>query len=167
MVLRYLILILWFAVSLEANAGTIELSANPGEFNAKTIGTSSSRGEISALLQITKFNSAKAWPATAYIGFHEGKNRDNSVQFLIIRNHETDTYLVAGFRVIENGREVKVASLANLSLDAKPQVSISIESGLVTLKLSSVDPVTFRTHLNRVSPYISVSSGTAEFNIAP
>jgi hypothetical protein len=167
MLLRNALLILGLAVSLAASAETFTLSAKPGEFNPKPLGTPSVRGVLSASLKLTKFAPSKGWPPAAYVGFFQGKNRDNSVQFLIIRNQETDPYVVAGYRVIENGKEVKVASLANLPLDGNAQATISIDNGLVTLNLAPQAPVTFRTSLTEVSPYVSVSSGTAEFSVGP
>ena len=167
MSLRNALLILGLMASLAASAETFTLSAKPGEFNPKSLGNPSPRGVLSASLQITKFAPSKGWPSAAYVGFFQGKNRDNSVQFLVIRNRETDPYVVAGHRIVEGGKEVKVASLANLPLDGKAQVTISIDNGLVTLNFPPQAPVTFRTNLTEVSPYVSVSSGTAEFSVGP
>ena len=167
MPLRNVLLILGLVVSLGAGTETFTLSAKPGEFNPKPLGSPSLHGALSVSVQITSFNSSNGWPAAAYVGFFQGKNRDNSVQFLIIRNRETDPYVVAGYRIVESGKEVKVASLANLPLDEKAQVAISIDNGVVTLKFPPQAPVTFHTNLTEVSPYVSVSSGTAEFSVVP
>lgn len=165
--LRYLFLIAGLFLSLVAHAEKFVLSANPGEFNPKTLGPVSSRGSLSASFQLIKFNSSKAWPAAAYVGFYQGPNRDNSVQFLIIRNQETDNYVVAGYRVIEGGRQTKIESLANLPPDTAAQVSLSFEKSVVTLTLNNQYSRTFRVPMTEVTPYVSVSSGTAEFNVAP
>jgi hypothetical protein len=148
-------------------ADIINLSARPREFNAKTLGPSGSHGRISGSLRILEFKGGKGWPAAAYIGFHQGLNRNESIQFLLIRIRETDTYLVAGYRLIEAGKEAKVEALANLPLHSSVRVSLSFESGLVTLQMNDKAPVRVRTSLSEVSPYVSVSSGTAEFNIDP
>lgn len=151
--------------STVAIAEKIQLNAKPGEFNAKTIGSASTKANISASLRITKFGSASTWPTAAYIGFHQGTNRDNSVQILIIRNRETDSYVVAGYRIIEGGKEVKVVSLANFPPDAVVRIEASFDKGDVTLKVDEMSPLTFHTKLSSVSPYISVSSGDAVFFI--
>lgn len=167
MSLRYFLSVVTTLVPLCAAAETFSLSANPGEFKPKVLGTPSSRGSVSATIELTKFAPAKGWPPAAYVGFFQGKSRDNSVQFLVIRNNETDSYVVAGYRVIEAGKEVKVASLANIPLTTKAKVFLSIDSGVVTLKFPPSSPVTFRTNLTEVSPYVSVSSGTADFTVGP
>jgi hypothetical protein len=166
--LRHLVFVMAVVVPLcAAAAETFSLSANSGEFNPKVLGNPSHRGSLSATVELTKFAPSKGWPAAAYVGFFQGKNRDNSVQFLVIHNRETDPYVVAGYRVIEGGKEAKVVSLANLPLNTKAQVSISVDGGVVTLKFPPSAPVTFRTKLTEVSPYVSVSSGTAEFTVGP
>lgn len=146
-------------------AEQIHLEAKPGEFNAKTIGSASTRSKISVSLRIAKFASAgsSSWPTAAYIGFHQGANRDNSVQILVIRNRETDNYVVAGYRIIEGGKEIKAVSVANFDLDAVVRIQASFDKGDVTLKLEEMPIVTFHTQLTSVAPYISVSSGAADF----
>lgn len=165
--LRNLLLIAGLFLSLVANAQKITLSANPGEFNPKSLGPASSHGSLSATFKLIKFNRSKAWPTAAYIGFYQGPNRDNSVQFLIIRNQETDNYVVAGYRVIEDGRQTKVESLTNLPLDTAAKVNLSFEKSVVTITLNNQHSRTFRVPMTEVTPYASVSSGTAEFNVVP
>jgi hypothetical protein len=167
MLLRCLLFVVGLVVSLNVVAESFSLSARSGEFNPKPLGSLSPRGTLSASIQITKFDPSKGWPSAAYVGFFQGKNRDNSVQFVIIRNRETDPYVVAGYRIIEGGQEVKVATLGNPSLDAKAHVDMSIDSGQVTLKFPSRAPIMFRTKLGDVSPYASVSSGAAVFSVGP
>jgi hypothetical protein len=167
MILRGLILVVGLSISSGTLAEKLSLSAYPGEFNVKTLGPPSSQASLSVALRIVKFNNTKEWPAAAYAGFYQGQNRDNSVQFLIIRNKETDTNIVAGYRVIENGREVKVESIETFPLKSTAHVSLTFDSGLVTVKLAGSQPVNIRTSLSKVSPYVSVSSGTADFNTGP
>jgi hypothetical protein len=152
---------------LAASAETFSLSARPGYFNAKTLGPSAKKSTVSGSVRIVKFNGAKGWPPTAYLGFQQGPDRSQSVQFLILRNQDTDPYVIAGYRVIEGGKEMKVESLANLPLTSPTRVSLTFESGLVTLRLNERAPVLIRTNLLEAAPYVSVSSGTAEFNVDP
>jgi hypothetical protein len=62
---------------------------------------------------------------------------------------------------------VKVASLANLPLDTKLPVELSFDNGLVLLKAGNNAPVSVQTALTSVSYYVSVSSGTAKFEVNP
>jgi len=98
-------------------------------------------------------------------GFYQGQDRGNSVQFLIIRNRPTDQFLVAGYRVVEGGREAKVESLSNLPLNATASAKLKIENGVFTLQVDDAKIVSFRTSLAEAAPY--VSSGSAEFAVAP
>lgn len=139
----------------------ITLAAGPGQFSARELGTPSVKGSFAATLEIAEFNPSEKWPTAAYVGFCEGKNRNESVQFLVIRNKPTDDYLVAGYRIIEGGREVKVESLRNVPLTARVSVRMSIENGLVTIKYLSEPPVSLQTSLTEGTPYASVSSGVA------
>lgn len=143
------------------------LTANSGEFEARTLAHPSTTSSISASLRLTAFNASKKWPAAAYVGFHQGENRDNSLQFLILKRHSDDSYVVSGYRVISNGQEVSVNSIENIPLDAKARVNLSFDQGSVTLQTGETEPIRIRTSLTKVSPYVSVSSGTAEFSVGP
>lgn len=164
---RTVLLLFGLVAALGVSAETFTLSAKPGQVNPKPLGTPSPRAALSASLQITHFKPSKKWPPAAYVGFFQGNSRDNSVQFLVIRNRKKDRYVVAGYRIMEHGKEVKLVSLANLSIKGKAQLTMSIDHGLVTLKFPPQAPITFRTNLTEVSPYVSVSSGTAKFSIGP
>lgn len=167
MILRHLILIAALAASSSAYAERISLSAHPGEFNVKTLGPASSQSSLSVTLRLVEFKNSKEWPTAAYAGFYQGLDRDNSVQFVLIRNKATDTYIVAGYRVIENGQEVKVESITTLPIESTAKVSLGFKDGLTTIKLNGKEATSIRTSLTKVSPYVSVSSGTAEFNVGP
>jgi hypothetical protein len=147
---------------------TVTLSADAGNFNVRTLGPVASTAVLSVSVRLTAFNGSEAaWPPAAYAGFYLGQDRSNSVQFLIIRNHPSDDYLVAGYRVVEGGREAKVESLSSLPLNASVNAKLKIENGVFTLKVADANAVNIRTSLAEVAPYVSVSSGSAEFAIAP
>lgn len=155
------------APSIGALAEPLELSASPGYYNAKTLGPSAQTGKLTASVRLVSFNGTQGWPPAAYVGFFQGPNRDQSVQFLVIRNRDTDDYLVAGYRVIEGGKEAKVQSLANLPLGATANVSMSFKAGEVTLRLNDGAPTRISTSMAEAAPYVSVSSGSAQFNVVP
>jgi hypothetical protein len=145
----------------------VSLSASPGYYNAKTLGPSAQTGKLTASVRLVSFNGVQGWPPAAYVGFYQGPNRDQSVQFLVIRNRDSDNYLVAGYRVVQGGKEAKVQSLANLPLEAAARVSMSFKSGEVTLRFNDRAPMRILTSMAEAAPYVSVSSGTAEFNVDP
>ena len=155
------------ALPFSASADPLSLSASPGYFNAKMLGPSANTGRVSASVRLVSFNGAQGWPPAAYVGFQQGPNRDHSVQFLVIRNRDSDPYLVAGYRVIEGGKESKVQSLANLPLEATARVLMSFKAGEVTLRLNDQAPIQIHTSMAEAAPYVSVSSGMAEFNVDP
>lgn len=165
--LRRLLLVMGLTLAFAVRAENISISAEPGTFNAKTLGTPSAQAMVSASFRLTAFDGARGWPPAAYVGFHQGPDRNNSFQFLIIRNTETDSYVVAGYRVMEDGCEVKQASLENLPLGAASKVRLSFANGNVRLVMDGGSPVSIRTRMTEVSPYVSVSSGSAEFIIEP
>jgi hypothetical protein len=166
--LRYFILITAFVIATPfAHSAPLVLTASSGTFNAKTLSSPFTKGAISYFVSLPQTNGAVSWPSAAYIGFHQGTDRNNSVQFLVIKNKETDQFLVSGYRVVEGGKEVKSASLANLPLDAKIPVELLFDNGLVLLKAGNTAPVIIQTALTSVSYYVSVTSGTAEFEVNP
>jgi hypothetical protein len=152
---------------LPAPADAFTLSAHPGYYNAKTLGSVASKATVSGSLRIVQFNGGNGWPPGAYVGFHQGPDRDQSVQFVVIRNKESDPYVVAGYRVIEGGKEAKVASLANLPVDSVVRFALVFDKGVVTLQMNDQSPVTVRVPFTEAASYVSVSSGTAEFKVDP
>jgi hypothetical protein len=150
-----------------ANAEIFLLTAKPGEFLANPIGDSADTVNISTSLKITAFDSSGAWPPAAYVGFFQGPNRNESFQFLVIRNGGNAPFLTVGYRVIEEGKEKTVASLANIPLDASAPVDLSFNKGIVTIRYGNQDPITVKTRLTKATPYVSVSSGTAQYKMCP
>ena len=153
------------AAALEAKSLT--LSADPGHFNASTLAAPAASVALAGTLRMVALSGAKAWPPAAYIGIQQGPNRNNSVQVLAIRNRELDDYLVVGYRLVVDGKEVKVASLENVSLTATVRVSIVFKNGVASISVNGSPPVDLPTPFREVAPYVSVSSGQAEFAIEP
>jgi hypothetical protein len=150
-----------------ASAETLLVSAKPGEFLANPIGDSAETVKISTSFRLTNFDSSEAWPPAAYVGFFQGPNRNESFQFLIIRNGGNAPFLTVGYRVIEEGKEKSVASLANIPLDASAAVDLYFNKGIVTIRYGNQTPITVKTRLTKATPYVSVSSGSAQYNMRP
>lgn len=163
-----MLLTVFLALVLEtANAETLLLTAKPGEFLASPIGDPADTVTISTSLSLTAFDGSTEWPAAAYVGFFQGPNRDESIQFLIIRNGKNTPYLTVGYRVIEDGKEKLVASLANIPLGSSAPVYLYFNKGDVEVKYGNETPFTVKTRLTQATPYVSVSSGTAKFDMRP
>ena len=153
--------------SLPALGNTISIASTPGHFQAKTLGQAHVKQQFEATFQLTEFRGTSAWPAGAYIGFHEGVNRDNSFQFLLVRNNPSDAQLALGYRVVKDGKEQSAKFIKWVPLDAKVRVMLSINRGLVSMRIGDAPPIQIPTSLNQVAPYTSVSSGTANFDVLP
>ena len=155
------------ATSAYAGGGSFSLEAEPGKFNAKPMGAASATLGFSESMRLNTFAGTSAWPAAAYIGVHEGADRNNSVHVLAIRNHEADDYLVVGYRLVVGGKEVKVAALENVPISATVAVSLSFKAGTATIRVNEGNPIAVLTPFHVVTPYVSVSSGKAQFRGVP
>ena len=164
---RTLVALLLTLALQSASAETLLMSAKPGEFLANPIGDPAETVTISTSFRLTAFDSGAAWPTAAYVGFFQGPNRNESFQFLIIRNGGNTPFLTVGYRVIEGGKEKSVASLANIPLDASAPVDLSFNKGIVTVKYRDQTPISVKTKLTKATPYVSVSSGSAEYKMRP
>ena len=158
--------ILWLSPML-ALAAPLSLSAAPGEFDAKTLGAHTVKTAITATIQLTKFRGTKAWPAGAYFGFHEGEDRKNSFQFVLMRNTNADSRLITGYRILKDGKEQTAQVIERVPLDVHAKIKLSFDNGLVVLQVGKGDPIRIKTSLRKVAPYVSVSSGSANFDVAP
>ena len=165
--LRILIIVLFALISQATSAETLRLTAKAGEYLAGPIGESANKVHISTSFKLTALDGIAAWPPAAYVGFFQGPNRNESFQFLIIRNGGNAPDLTVGYRVVEDGKEKSVASLANIPLDASASVKLSFNKGVVTISYENQTPITVKTKLTKATPYVSVSSGTAEFKMLP
>lgn len=150
-----------------AGAETLVFQAKAGQYQANPIGDTSDRVTISTAFKLTTFDGTAAWPPVAYVGFFEGPNRNESFQFLAIRNGGNAPVLTVGYRIIEGGKEKLVETLAEVSLDRSISVDLSFNKGVVTIKYENQAPVTVKTKLTKATPYASVSSGTVEFAMRP
>ncbi|MGI9284317.1 MAG: hypothetical protein ACR2P1_02925 [Pseudomonadales bacterium] len=141
------------------------LEAESGEYNLIELAGSGDDVSFSVKFKLTNFSSNADWPPAAYVGFYQGRNTNDSVQFFIAKDRPTDSYVVAGYRVIEFGEEIRRVNLSTLELNHKANVHMSFVRGLFTVALEGVEPAIIETDLDSVKPYISVSSGAAKFAI--
>lgn len=141
------------------------LQAEAGEYTLVELDESAEEISFSVNLGLTGYDSDAQWPAAAYVGVYQGRNTNDSVQFFVAKDRPSDSHLIAGYRVIEFGHQVRRVNLSKLQLDQKAQVNISFVHGIVTVSMQGVDPVIIETELDVVKPYISVSSGAASFAI--
>lgn len=165
--LRILIIVLFSLAFQTASAVTLLLTAKPGEFLANPIGESADTVKISTSFKLTAFDSNSAWPPAAYVGFFQGPNRNESFQFLIIRNDGNAPFLTVGYRVIEDGKEKSVVSLDNIPLSSDASIDLTFSKGIVSVKYGNHATIRVKTRLTKATPYVSVSSGTAEYKMRP
>jgi hypothetical protein len=145
----------------------LSLSAETGKFNAKTLGPHTVKTVITATIQLTGFRGTQVWPAGAYVGFYEGEDRNNSIQFVLMRNTDTDSQLATGYRILKDGKERTIQFIEWVPLEAHAKVKLSFDNGLVLLQVGNGNPIKIKTSLRKVAPYASVSSGSANFDISP
>lgn len=141
------------------------LDASSGTYNSQDIGEPSDTHSLKAVLAFSEFKHDGKWPPAVYIGFHEGDDKNNSFQFLIMRNKIEDDYIVAGYRIIENGEEVQVKSVKQFGLHDEPSVDISFNEGEASISVDGDTAIKIKTKLKLVKPYISVSSCTGKIII--
>lgn len=161
-----LTIILLFVTSICYGDKFATLSAPSGHFEAVDVGEASQKIVIDAKVKITSFDRSAEWPPAAYVGFYDKNDPNNKFQFLIIRNKGADNHVIAGYRVIEEGKEVSVAPISYYALDETVEHTLKYSSGKVVICLSGHKLVEIATNLHTVVPYISVSSGEAKFEVA-
>ena len=141
------------------------LQAPPGEFRPHDVGSTSTQASFSVILTLTERDRSSDWPPAAYVGSYEGEDRNSSIQFVLIQNNADDDHLVAGYRVIEDGKEVKVVARDNIKDGHSVKVSMTFANGITTIVVDGGSSREERTNFNTVTPYVSVSSGTATFEL--
>lgn len=143
----------------------LTLRAKPGQFDATSTGPASTAASIRGEFRIVEFDTSAKWPPAAYMGLHQGTNRNDSVHVLAVRNRPSDDYLVVGFRHIADGKEVEVRSIQNVPLGSAVRVHMEISEGIATIRVNGTPAIKVVTALKAVAPYVSVSSGAAEFEV--
>jgi hypothetical protein len=145
----------------------VTLRAEAGRFNASTLRPASTSVSLTGSMHLRAFAGTDSWPTAAYIGVQQGPNRNDSVQVVTIRNRQSDDYLVVGYRLVIGGKEVTVKAIENVAIEARVQVEMSFSKGVATIRVDNKPPIEVHTPFREVAPYVSVSSGEAEFAITP
>lgn len=165
---RLLVAIVFGILVKHATAETLVMEAPEGKYDAGAIGDLSEVSKISTAFRVTKQSKNLQWPPAAYVGFYQGTNRNDSFQFLVIKDRNVGaTEMAVGYRVIEGGKEKKVAYLATIEASVYANVELGFNQGEVTIRYEKQKPITVKTHLKKATPYVAVSSGTAEFKMHP
>ncbi len=146
-----------------AGGGYKRLMADSGEYSLVELDDQATEVNFSVKFNLTDDYSNSDWRAAAYAGVFEGGNTDASVQFFIVKARVNNEKLVAGYRVIQQGQQVKRGYMKSLPAGQEVKVDISFVNSQVTISLQGVEPVIIETDLQSVSPYVSVSSGAAEY----
>jgi len=164
--LKLLTLILFLSLSFVGySEPIIVLTAPPGHYDFHDFGDETTQDKATVELKIIEFDPSNEWPTGAYFGFYDAMDRNNSVHFLLMRNKQIDNYCVAGYRIIENGKEVAKKAIAKFEVNDPVTVTIVFDKGNVEIKLGNGQIVTLETKLKSVIPSVSVSSGKAYFDI--
>lgn len=143
--------------------GYKQLQASSGEYSLIELDDQAAAVNFSVDLKLTHDYSSEDWPAAAYAGVYAGSNANAGVQFFITRARVNAGQLVAGYRIMQRGEQVKRVYVASLTAGQEARVDISFVNGQVTISLQGVEPVIIETDLKSVSPYVSVSSGAVEY----
>jgi len=139
------------------------LKAYAGEYQDMHLGLDGNVANVNASFRFKEFYYGSKYTPAAYVAIHEGEDKNNSFQFLVTNNGEKDKRLIAGYRIIENGEEVKIESLQYVEKSDDIKVKIEFNNGVVKLCLNDGKIETVNTKLKNVKSYISVSSSSAEF----
>jgi hypothetical protein len=161
-----IILALVTLFGISANAKEYNVTAEPGKYDGANLNESSSSSSFTAEFKVARFTDEQDWPSAAYVGFYEGTDQNNSFQFILMKNKVTDEMMVAGYRIIEEGKQVEIRSLKQHKPANLIKVKLSILDGMVTVSIDGEEPVKIQTKLGVVTPYLQVASGTAFFNIS-
>lgn len=162
----------WVAIALAlmgvpslAAAEQFTLTAQRGQYLARTLAPSSPQLALAVRTRLTDFRGTMEWPSAAMVGFHQGADRKDSVQFYVYRIPGANPYLVVGYKLVVGGRNEGSGVLATTSLEAVTQFELRFDHGAVLVLLNEGTRVEVTTPFTEVSPYVSVASGTAEFQV--
>lgn len=162
----------WVAIALAltgtpsaAAAEQFALAAQRGQFLARTLAPSSPKVALAVRTRLTEFRGTIEWPSAAMVGFHQGADRKDSVQFYIYRIPGANPYLVVGYKLLVGGRNEDSGVLATAPLEVATKFELDFDRGAVRVLLDDGRRVEVTTPFSEVSPYVSVASGTAEFQV--
>lgn len=162
----------WIAVAMAlmvgpslAGAEQFALTAPRGQYLARTLAPHAPQMAFAVRTRLTEFRGTLEWPSAAMVGFHQGADRQDSVQFYVSRLPGANPYLVVGYKLVVAGREEGSGVLAKIPLEAVTRFELRFDHGAVLVLLNEETRVEVTTPFTEVSPYVSVASGTAEFQV--
>ena len=132
-----------------------------GQFSAHVVGNAESNVAIRGSVRIAGDNSKGPWPGAAYIGLQQGSTED-SIQIFVVLD-DSGGHAIVGHRLISHGMVIKTVEQIAVERSQPLRFSIVFNNGLVLISVNDEKVITERTLLRQVAPYLSVSSGTAEF----
>ena len=142
----------------------IVLTAPGGYFDQFELQKPTAMQNISLSIELVEFNHGTQWPPSANFGFVEDNDPEiYNVQITLIKNKEDDDYLVAGYRIIEDGTEVKSEAILNLKTDEYLRIKARIKNGVIYASLNNKS-IKIHTPLHEPEPYVSAVSAKAIFN---
>ncbi len=154
---------LLFIGSLLASEGpVIELEAPTGEFQKRDIGLKLSDTAITTNISLTKVSRDTKRLTAAYVGFYQDDLND-SIQFLLAKNHKDDDFLVTAFRVFSHGNQIESVFLEKTELNSEIEITMAFHKGRIFITINGGEVKEVQTNLTDVQAYISVSSGGAKF----
>ncbi len=159
--------VLLAALAVAGCSETVRLSAPPGQFNARTLGEAKADLSFSSSARLLAFNPSPAWLPAAYVGVHEGADRGNSLQVYAAREQPSDAELALHYRVIVGGQQVRTQRIGQVPLKGEWKVAIRFQSGVADVQVEGGPSLRVTTPFRQVAPYVSVSSGEAEFVVRP
>jgi len=147
---------------------TIDMDASAGHYDVKTVGDLSEISRLAISFRMTKQYSYAQWPSAAYASFYQGQDRSHSFQFLIIKDPGIkESEMAVGYRMIEGGKEKAKVYLATVDASSYTDATLEFNKGEIKINYGGQKPIIVKTHFQKVTPYISVSSGMAEFKMHP
>lgn len=162
--LRVWILCVMLVFSIAAQAGyQYLLDAPAGEYRRSDFGEPGEHIKYGLRIKMEGYALGTKWPPGAYTGFYDGVDMNNSVQFLILKHPDKDL-MVAAYRVLKDGEEVRYQKLESVPADEEVFVKIGKAGNKIYIFMDDARPITIKTDLQKVTPYISVSSGKALFS---
>lgn len=148
-----------------AVAAPIQLKATRGEVKEEVIGAVMDRGELRVSMRLTAFKGSDAWPATAGVGLRYGPDGRSGVHVVALRQREDDKQLTLGFRIFENGQQIRFQTMGKAPLNSNQQVLLYFKRGQLYVRLNDGPAQAIQSPLVQGQPFVLVSSGSAEFTV--
>ena len=148
-----------------ALAANLQIKAARGEVKEEAFGQVMDKGELHATLRLTAFTGSDAWPATAGVGLRYGPDGRSGVHVVALRQREDDKQLTLGYRIMDNGQQIRFQTLGKAPLNSSQQVLLFFKRGQLHVRLNEGQAQAIQSPLVQGQPFVLVSSGSAEFTV--